>query len=607
MKVKAHLQFEKQAQLIEVVLQKVANDPSAWEGGIIYNTTQDVVKWSDGTSWYPIDAQLVTDVTGGNGIDVTDGNPSSIKNVAVDLAASSGLDFSSSKLQIASNGVGLARLAKMNKLKVIGRDHSSNDPETPQALDIDTAIEAKTHDNSLPSTKAVAAALNSVAGDIPDVLGGKGVNVTETSGDFKVEAAPDTTQFDWTSEILEDDRNFKIKNKGVTDALLANDDAVSGGDDNRAVGTDHIKTGAVTEAKIASNAVTQNKIKDNEIGLSKFKKIGKSQLLGRGDQGDASANLNFVPIDSAVETKINNDSVPSTKAVHSAIDTIAGNIPDPYTGGNGIDVDGYSISIDRANNSGLDFAGGKVQIANKAIEFARIQDLTGFSVIGRSEAGAGVTKAINVLDNLGSPIASHDSLASAKIIKEYIDTQVGALGTFRGGWNAAQNSNFPSPDSTGDYWYIDTDGIIQGISFISGDVIIAKAHDSSPTDPADWVTIKTKRGQATTTTLGLVMLASQEDVDTGTNNTKAVTPATLKGHTSARYKDITGSATSFDINHELGTKNVLVDVYEKVNGNSVLVNITRTSVNNVQVGFAVAPGSTVYTVVVHKIGATVIS
>jgi hypothetical protein len=58
------------------------------------------------------------------------------------------------------------------------------------------------------------------------------------------------------------------------------------------------------------------------------------------------------------------------------------------------------------------------------------------------------------------------------------------------------------------------------------------------------------------------------------------------------------SATSFAIDHNLGTSDVLVQVYDNATFDTVEVDVVRTTSNRVTVSFAVAPGNNAYRVVI---------
>jgi hypothetical protein len=62
--------------------------------------------------------------------------------------------------------------------------------------------------------------------------------------------------------------------------------------------------------------------------------------------------------------------------------------------------------------------------------------------------------------------------------------------------------------------------------------------------------------------------------------------------------NLTGSATSYAITHNLGTRDVTVNVYDNATYETVETDIVRTDSNTVTVSFAVAPTSNAYRVVI---------
>ena len=113
--------------------------------------------------------------------------------------------------------------------------------------------------------------------------------------------------------------------------------------------------------------------------------------------------------------------------------------------------------------------------------------------------------------------------------------------------------------------------------------------------------IGTSAGPASTTSSGIVELATQAEVDTGTDADRAVTPATLAGSVWSSKKFTAnigdGSATSYTVTHNLNTRDVDVEVYRNSgNYDTVMAEVQRTSVNAVTILFDSAPSSNAYRV-----------
>lgn len=108
---------------------------------------------------------------------------------------------------------------------------------------------------------------------------------------------------------------------------------------------------------------------------------------------------------------------------------------------------------------------------------------------------------------------------------------------------------------------------------------------------------------ASETTAGIAEIATQAEVDAGTDDLRIVTPlklATWSGRIrkyAASFGD--GSATSYVITHNFNTRDVTVVVFPNSGTyDNVEVDVGRTSVNEVTLVFATAPASNAYRVVV---------
>lgn len=120
-----------------------------------------------------------------------------------------------------------------------------------------------------------------------------------------------------------------------------------------------------------------------------------------------------------------------------------------------------------------------------------------------------------------------------------------------------------------------------------------------------WTTFGTSAGAASEANAGIAEIATQAEVDSGTDDLRIVTPlklATWSGRmrkTSGTIGD--GSATAYTITHNFNSRNVMVSVFKNSgNYDEVLVDITRPTVNSVTITFAAAPaaGAYAYTIMV---------
>lgn len=118
-----------------------------------------------------------------------------------------------------------------------------------------------------------------------------------------------------------------------------------------------------------------------------------------------------------------------------------------------------------------------------------------------------------------------------------------------------------------------------------------------------WVAFGSSTPDASETVKGKVELATQGEVDTGTDTTRVITPATLAGSTYAKKKATAnigdGSATQFDVTHNFGTRAVVVEVYRNSGSyDSIECDVSRPDTNTARLNFATAPTSNQFTVVV---------
>ena len=180
---------------------------------------------------------------------------------------------------------------------------------------------------------------------------------------------------------------------------------------------------------------------------------------------------------------------------------------------------------------------------------------------------------------------------------------------YRGAYDASAN-----PDSSaakGDTFTVTVAG--SGVSsywsteLSVGDMIIAET--ANPSSEADWTEINKNIADivsASTTAKGLIELATQMEVNTGTDTTKAITPnrlvstlgitATLS--TTLTFSDTIGNGvlTSIPVTHNIGNQFVQASIYEGTEKVECQVVLTSASVTTFV--FNVAPTTNQYRVVI---------
>jgi hypothetical protein len=243
-----------------------------------------------------------------------------------------------------------------------------------------------------------------------------------------------------------------------------------------------------------------------------------------------------------------------------------------------------------------------VNVDNSTVEIAT-------DTIRVKDAGITTAKLANVSTDLTTNNGS-TAVPTAAAVKAYVDANVAGLGNLEGAWDASSGS-FPvgsaptAGTKAGDYWYVSVAGTTGGVAFNVGDVIIAKINSASTSSAADWIQLEVNRDQATETTLGLAEIATQTEVNTGTDDQRIVTPLKLKTYLDAAvggYAANVGnaSATTFALTHNLGTRDVIVAIYDNATYEEVMADVVATSTTVVTVSFAIAPSSNAYRVVIKK-------
>lgn len=221
--------------------------------------------------------------------------------------------------------------------------------------------------------------------------------------------------------------------------------------------------------------------------------------------------------------------------------------------------------------------------------------VTGFETrdLLASDIGAAV-----INDSLTNAVNTWSSQKIQSEIDTINNSLTGAL-IYQSGYNAQTNT----PDLTSGtgikqgYTYTVThEGIFHGEAVQIGDMLIAEAD--TPTSILGWTVVNKNIPDivdATSVDKGIIRIATQSEVNAGSSDNLAVTPATLVTFVNAQLVDekavveITGTGTSsggssaYNITHNMNTQDLLVQVYDNSTYEDVGVSILRPDVNTVRI------------------------
>jgi hypothetical protein len=160
---------------------------------------------------------------------------------------------------------------------------------------------------------------------------------------------------------------------------------------------------------------------------------------------------------------------------------------------------------------------------------------------------------------------------------------------FKGGYNAT--TNVPNLTSgagilKGWYYVVTVAGPFFGTTLEVGDSLFANID--TPVTLADWTVVQGNTIPASETVAGVIAIATQAETNTGTNDTKAITPLKLKNadflpHKYTSPSTTVGGGTPVTITHNLNTLNPIVSVKRDSTNAIIVLAVDNFTLNTVDV------------------------
>lgn len=179
-----------------------------------------------------------------------------------------------------------------------------------------------------------------------------------------------------------------------------------------------------------------------------------------------------------------------------------------------------------------------------------------------------------------------------------IQTQLDAKqATISGGTGISFSSNTVALDYAGtdNFVTVATDG--SGTQIATEDKILIHRDATGNVETISVDDLGLAASSASTTSKGIIEIATNTEVRTGTDTSRAITPSGLKA---TQYITTIGdgSATSYTVTHGLGTRRVIVEMYDSSSYETVYAQVVRTSTTACTIDFNSAPATNDITVLV---------
>ncbi|QDP64922.1 MAG: hypothetical protein Unbinned1473contig1002_12 [Prokaryotic dsDNA virus sp.] len=547
--------------LENIKLQHLATNPDPVEGKIYYNTTNDVIMVCQGTSasdWTALSSATgdITEVIGGTSIDVS-GGTTGAATVNLDSSTVSAISANTAKTGITAS----------------------------QA----SAITANTAKTGITDSQASAITANSakntnVSTNLSVTQDGTQLVVTSSDGTNASLPLADTDNWGVISDEIFDQIQANVAKTGISSSQatklghISVSQAVDLDTMESNIATNNSKTG-ITSGQ--ASAITANTAK-NGITSTEQEKLSHITVSSDIDLGTIASNVatnnSKTGITSSQASAISANSDKATN-VSTNLGITGTTAARTITSSDGTNA---TIPVATTSVSGV-MSASQVSTLNSRAPLAD-PALTGTPTAPTASANTNTTQiattayvqteisdlingapgALQTLNDIADALGDDDDFASS------VTT------------NLAAKAPIASPTFTGT-----VSGITKGMVGLGNVANIAVSGTNTGDEPDASVTVK-----------GIVELATTDEALAGTDSDRAVTPAGLAARS---YTETIGGSTTANVDHDLGTRNVMVQMYDSSSYDTIYADVVRTTANRVTITFNSAPSANDVTVLVTKI------
>lgn len=518
---------------------------------------------------------------------------SELADNAVDTAAIAALAVTGAK--IAADAITGAKIAD----DAINSEHYTDGSIDAAHLASNSVTAAKIADNAVGASEIAA-----------NAVGASEINVSGNGTSGQVLTSDGDGTFSFTNKTVNTDVDVTVSNLETRLGQINSSVAIGNGatvhtstSGNLTVGGDLVVEGTTTTVNSTTLTVDDHHIKvatDNAAtndfgfygrynstaefaGLTYDVSAGSFQLYD--GQGTEPGNTTFAPdnraglkvarIDATAFT-LNGTGVSSTAAELNKLDGFTGAVAD------------------------LNYAKDLRATGVTTTEFDKLDGLTSSTAeLNKLDGFTGVVADLNYAKTLRATGVTGTEFDYLDGVTSNIQTQLnGKQATVTGGTGITFSSNTINLDylGTDNFVVSATDG--SGTDLATEDAILIHRNGSGNVERVSYTDIPGVGTAATTSVQGIVELATNSETRAGTSTTRVLTPANLS-HIKYIETIGDGAATSYTVTHGLGSRRVMVQMYDSSSYETVYAQVVRTTTNAITVDFNNAPAANDVTVMVE--------